>query len=193
MPTATPAIALIALRMLAVKGPPSIYTKPFAMTLPWLVRFMVQSQHKHYLHNAQHLVALTKHTNKSWHNLLHDSDCEDMFKPVGWLRLFEKEASFNANANVRQMMQHSGTAFESLDSSQIHDLEPKLSAIFKHGCFQQDCHFITNPQPLLQNFTQHFVSHGGELKIAQVQYISLHDRKLWLKKPVKHCCLQSLF
>ena len=156
VPTATPGIAFSALKMLGAKGPLSISAWHLGSTAPWLVRFMLQSKEANYQRNAKHLFALTENANASWKNLLRDTQCDDMFKSVGWLRLFETSASFAANASSRQLMERCGAGFEILDSNQIQDLEPQLAPIFKHGFFQQDCHFISNPQRMLQELTEHF-------------------------------------
>ena len=180
VPTATPGIAFSALKML-LNGPLSISPKHLLSTLPWLIRFLNQSREHHYSHNAKHLVALTEHATDSWHKLLDNTDCAEMFKAVGWLRLFESTASFNANASAREMMTRCGTDFEILDAQQVQELEPQLAPIFKHGCLQKDCHFISNPERMLAGLVEHFLQNGGELKIADVQDICLADQKISIR------------
>lgn len=178
VPTATPGIALSGLKMLLNNGPLSIHLASFPSLLPWLVRFLVQSSKRHYQYNAKQLVSLTQQASSSWQTLLdpqqmQHSACQNLFKSVGWLRLFESSATFNANLAARNLMQECGTDFSILSSDEIYQLEPNLNKIFKHGFFQSDCHFIANPEKMCQLLTAHFIENGGQLQIAEVGEIGV--------------------
>jgi len=175
VPTSTPGIIGNALKMLKPGGPLSISPTYLPKLLPWLIRFTLQSSEKNYQRNALHLVALTKHATNSWQKLLKNTDSADMFKAVGWLRLFETSQAFNANASSRQLMTDLGTPYQTLSFDEIYDLEPNLARIFQHGFYQPDCHFISNPQRMLQSLTEHFVANGGQFKVAEVTDIKVKE------------------
>ena len=177
VPTATPGIIGSALKMLKPGGPLSISPTYLPQLLPWLIRFTWQSREQNYQRNALHLVALTKHATNSWQTLLKNTESADMFKAVGWLRLFETSQAFNANASSRQLMTEHGTPYQTLNSDEIYDLEPNLARIFQHGFYQQDCHFISNPERMLQSLTEHFVANGGEFKVAEVTNIKVKEQQ----------------
>ena len=178
IPTATPGIVVGGLKMLLNNGPLSIKLARFPSMLPWLVRFMLQSSARNYHYNAKKLVSLTSRATASWQALLDpqkfDSlDCQNLFKNVGWLRLFETTAAFEANLSARKLIAECGTDFSILNYDEIYQLEPNLNKIFRHGFFQSDCHFITNPEKMLQLLTAHFIETGGSLEIADVREIGI--------------------
>ena len=188
VPTATPGIVSSALKMLKPGGPLSISPTHLPKLLPWLIRFTLQSSEKNYQRNARHLVALTKHATNSWQKLLNNTASTDMFKAVGWLRLFETNQAFNANATSRQLMTDLGTPYQTLSFDEIYDLEPNLARIFQRGFYQPDCHFISNPQRMLQSLTEHFSANGGEFKIAEVT-----DIKVKLQQVVIETTSQDIY
>ena len=189
IPTATPGIALSAMKMLMSNGPLAIDLASLPRLLPWLVRFVIQSSERNYQHNAKALVSLTKQATKSWQTLLdsqnfNDSECQNLFKNVGWLRLFETSATFNANLAARNLMQQCGTDFTILNADDIYQLEPNLNKIFKHGFFQADCHFVASPEKMCQLLTAHFIENGGQLQIADVREISVSNETSAASLPV---------
>jgi D-amino-acid dehydrogenase len=180
IPTATPGITFSALKMMLTNGPLSIKPSSAVSLLPWIAKFIMQSTDRNYHTNAQNLVALTQHASSHWQQLLKGTKCDAMFKQVGWLRLFETSAAFDANLSARNLMEQCNTAFETLNYDEIYQLEPNLNKIFKHGFFQKDCYFITEPEQMLQQLTQHFIECGGEFKIAQVNNIQPQEKQLKL-------------
>jgi len=189
IPTATPGIAISALKMLLTRGPLSMDVASVPHLLPWLVRFVIQSSQRNYQHNATALVSLTKQASQSWKTLLdshkfNDNECLNLFKDVGWLRLFETSATFNANLAARNLMQQCGTDFSILDADDIYQLEPNLNRIFKHGFFQSDCHFVSNPDKMCQLLSAHFIENGGQFQVVDVSEISVANGTVAGNQPV---------
>jgi len=189
IPTATPGIALSAIKMLLSNGPLSIDLASVPHLLPWLVRFVIQSSERNYQYNAKALVSLTKLATQGWKTLLdpqnfNDGQCLQLFKNVGWLRLFETTATFNTNLAARNLMAQCGTDFSILNTDDIYQLEPNLKPIFKHGFFQADCHFVTNPEKMGQLLSAHFIENGGQLEIADVREISISNANGSANQPI---------
>ncbi|MFT5706716.1 MAG: glycine/D-amino acid oxidase-like deaminating enzyme [Oceanospirillaceae bacterium] len=181
LPTATPGIILNALKMLISKGPLSISPRHIPSLTPWLIKFVLQSSQKNYQHSATHLHALTAQASSSWQQLLSSTDCSDLFKNTGWLKLYETTKCFNQNLAARELMKQKGTHFEVLNATEIQDIEPNLASIFKHGVLQADCYFITNPERMLQQLTSHFIANGGVFNTIEVTDINLSKNRPEIK------------
>ncbi len=180
MPSATPGILFDVLKMLGKKGPLSIHPQYIHRILPWLVRFINQSRSSLFQQNANDLHAITQHANSSWHHLLKNTSCESLLKPVGWLKVYEKQQTFDATALARHVMNELSVPFEILSADQLHELEPNLAPLYKYSIFQRDAHHITNPERMVQGLADHFVANGGEIKITEVSAVNYIDNHIEL-------------
>lgn len=180
MPSASPGILLDALKMLGKKGPLSIHPQYIHRILPWLIRFFNQSRPSVFHQNSNDLHAITQHANTSWHQLLKNTSCESLLKPVGWLKVYEKQQTFDATAFARRVMSELDVPFEILSADELHELEPNLAPIYKHSIFQRDAHFISNTERMIQGLADHFVDNGGEIKITEVSAVNPIGSKIKL-------------
>ncbi len=95
VPTAMPGILYDVMRMAVQPLPPlSIRLAYFHKILPWLLRFIWQSRSVAASNNATHLHTLTKHAVDSWNQLVDDTALAPFVEEAGWLKVYEKEASF---------------------------------------------------------------------------------------------------
>ncbi len=169
MPSATPGIARQALGMMGATGPLSIRPRHAPHLLPWLLRFVRESQSTHFEQHARHLHALTAHANASWTELLQHTDGGELIRQCGWLKVYEHQRSFEATALSLHTMRSLGVPYEKLNGHQIRALEPALSPRFQYGMYQSDAHAISDPEAMLQRLVAAFVALGGTLRIAEVR------------------------
>jgi D-amino-acid dehydrogenase len=175
VPTAMPGILYDVMRMAAQPLPPlSIRPAYFHKLLPWLLRFIWQSRSVAASNNATHLRALTEHAVDSWHQLVDGTAIAPFVEEAGWLKVYEKEASFADTAKARKLMDETGTNYEVLGRSKINDLEPNLAPIFNFGFYQKDCLRIVNPHKLVNSMVDLLLSCGGQFKQFYVERIE-HD------------------
>ena len=177
VPTAMPGIIFDVMRM-AVQplSPLSIRAEYFHKIFPWLLRFIWQSRSVAVSKNATHLRALTKHAVDSWHQLVDDTALAPLVEEAGWLKVYEKEASFADTAKARKLMDEAGTSYEVLGRREISDLEPNLAPIFNFGFYQKDCLRLVNPHKLVNSMVDLMVSRGGQFKQFDVERIQ-HEGK----------------
>ena len=177
VPTAMPGIIFDVMRMAAQPlAPLSIRSAYFHKLLPWLLRFIWQSRSVAVSKNATHLRALTKHAVDSWHQLVDDTALAPLVEEAGWLKVYEKEASFADTAKARKLMDEAGTSYEVLGRREISDLEPNLAPIFNFGFYQKDCLRLVNPHKLVNSMVDLMVSRGGQFKQFDVERIQ-HEGK----------------
>lgn len=185
VPTAMPGIIFDVMRM-AVQplSPLTIRAEYFHKILPWLLRFMWQSRLSAASKNAIHLRALTEHAVDSWHQLIDDTALAAFVEEAGWLKVYEKEASFAATAKARKLMNETGTSYEVLGRSEISDLEPNLAPIFNFAFYQKDCLRIVNPNKLVNGMVDLLISRGGKFKKFEVKSIEHENNAVNLSGPL---------
>jgi len=175
-PTAMPGILLDALRMFTQPLPPlSIRAAYLPRILPWLIRFVVESQPSRVSRNAENLHALTRHAVKGWRQLTDNTKLTSLLDDNGWLKVYESRRSFDATANARELMDRLGTPYELLSGQEIQDIEPNLAPIFSHGILQRDSLGIINPQKMIQGMVDLFTSGGGAYRQFDVQAININN------------------
>ncbi len=180
MPSATPGILFDVVKMLGAKGPVSINPQYIHRIVPWLIRFINQSRPSLFQQNSIDQHAITQHANTSWHHLLKNTSCESLLKPVGWLKVYEKQQTFDATALARRVMSELSVPFEILSADQLRELEPNLAPLYKHSIFQRDAQHISNPERMIQGLADHFVANGGEIKITEVRAVNHIDNHIKL-------------
>ena len=177
VPTAMPGILYDVIRMSVQPLPPlSIRPAYFHKILPWLLRFIWQSRSVAASNNAAHLHTLTKHAVDAWHQLVDDTALAPLVEEAGWLKVYEKAASFVDTAKARKLMDEAGTSYEVLGRREISDLEPNLAPIFNFGFYQKDCLRLVNPHKLVNSMVDLMVSRGGQFKQFDVERIQ-HEGK----------------
>lgn len=185
VPTAMPGILYDVMRMAVQPLPPlSIRPAYFHKILPWLLRFIWQSRSAAASNNATHLRALTEHAVDSWQQLVDDTALAAFVEEAGWLKVYEKKASFAETAKARKLMDEIGTSYEVLGRSEISDLEPNLAPIFNFGFYQKDCLRIVNPHKLVNSMVDLMVSRGGEFKEFEVDSIEHKSNSVNLSGPL---------
>jgi D-amino-acid dehydrogenase len=180
-PTAMPGVLFEGIRMMAqAESPVSIHPAYLFKLAPWLFRFILQSRPSAVTKNASYLHALSQHAVASWQQLIKRSELSSLFRSTGWLKVYESQKSFASASKSRELMDQLGTPYELLNAAQIHDLEPALAPIFKHGFYQQDSLSISNPERLVKGMVKQFVDSGGVYKQFAVAQIAVNDNGIEL-------------
>ncbi|MDX1738115.1 MAG: FAD-dependent oxidoreductase, partial [Alphaproteobacteria bacterium] len=142
-------------------GPLTIRWPHLPALIPFLGRMILESHPSRYRQNAKALNQLTNLAVPEWNKLIKNTKSEDLIRPVGWLKVFESEASFNTyGKSVIESCKQFGVRCEALNIDELRQLEPHLSSAFKHGILQPDSSFVTNPQKLLNQLTERFIDAG---------------------------------
>ncbi|MDX1739002.1 MAG: FAD-dependent oxidoreductase, partial [Alphaproteobacteria bacterium] len=156
-------------------GPLTIRWPHLPALIPFLGRMILESHPSRYKQNAKALNQLTNLAVPEWNKLIKNTKSEDLIRPVGWLKVFESDASFNTYGNsVIESCKQFGVRCEALNEDELRQLEPHLSSAFKHGILQPDSSFVTNPQKLLNQLTERFIDAGGILTRKNIQRIEPH-------------------
>ncbi|MCF6318580.1 MAG: FAD-binding oxidoreductase [Proteobacteria bacterium] len=175
-PTAMPGVIFDAVKMLGKPlSPLSIRAAYLFKISPWLLRFAFQSKESAVNANAKHLYTISQYAVESWKQLTNNTSLSALLRATGWLKVFETDQSFNNAKQTLALMDKFNSPYEILNTNQIHDLEPNLAQIFKHGFYQEDSISILNPEKLVKGMVDLFVSRGGTYQQFAVNEIAWKD------------------
>ena len=86
---------------------------------------------------------------------------EDLVRPVGWLKVYSSQQSFDKTTHEREVMGRRGVNIDVLGADEIRQLEPGLSPRFTHAWHQPDNGFVTSPLKLTEAYYAKFKALGG--------------------------------
>ncbi len=150
--------------LLDPQGPLIVRWSYLPRALPWLFDLVRASRPRQVERISIALAALNSRAEKPWRELSRLCGAEDLLRPVGWLKVYEKAENFEATRAERDLMTRRGCRFEVLSADELRQLEPNLAPHFRWGLFQPDAHFLLDPHVMTSRFAQTFLQRGGEIR-----------------------------
>lgn len=129
--------------------------------VPWLMRFLAASTPGRVEEISKHLWALSKDAMAAHKTLIDLAGAHDIVRPVGWLKVYSSQASFDKTADERLVLARRGVNFEVLNRDELRQLEPGLSPTFTHAYHQPDNGFVSQPIKLTEAYFKRFRDLGG--------------------------------
>jgi D-amino-acid dehydrogenase len=154
-------------------GPLTIRWSYLFKIMPWLIRFMRETQAERVTHNAKALKVLSDTAVADWLDLMEETKLNHLIKDVGWLKVYESDACFHETRAARDLMAQQGTPVDVLNVAELRDLEPHLSHIFKHAIYHSKSRFLLNPEKIVHGIADAFKQAGGEIVISEIH--TLHQ------------------
>nr|WP_246484151.1 FAD-dependent oxidoreductase [Marivibrio halodurans] len=143
-------IAALPRMLLDPKSPLSIRWRYLPRLTPWLMRFLNESRPSRVRRNADAIWQLGAGAVDAWRAQVRGTAAEDMLRPVGWLKVYESEASFEAARPGLERYRARGTAVEYFDRDSLRQLEPNLAPLFARGALHADALFALNPRRVVE-------------------------------------------
>lgn len=140
---------------------------------PWLMRFLAASTPSRVEDISKHLWALSKDAMTAHKTLIDLSDAHDIVRPLGWLKVYSSQASFDKTADERAVKTRRGVTIEILNAEELRQLEPALSPRFTHGAFEPDNGFVSQPVKLTEAYFNRFRDLGGTWVAEKVRRFKL--------------------
>ncbi|NQW10422.1 MAG: FAD-binding oxidoreductase [Alphaproteobacteria bacterium] len=128
---------------------------------PWLLRFLAASTPGRVEEISKHLWALSKDAMAAHKTLIDLSGAHDIVRPVGWLKVYSSQASFDKTADERAVKTRRGVNIEILSADELRQLEPGLSPRFTHAAYEPDNGFVSQPVKLTEAYFKRFRDLGG--------------------------------
>jgi len=128
---------------------------------PWLMSFRAWSRPARIRETAAVMRPFFARAVDEHAALMAESGAEHYLRRTGWLKLYRKEASFDANAAERDLAGRYGIAFRTMDADGARALEPALAAVFRRAVFWETTASISNPLAVTQAYARRFAALGG--------------------------------
>ncbi len=169
VPVATPGALRQVPRMLfAADSPVSIRWAYAAQIAPWLFRFVKASRQAQVDHAVDSLAQLLARAKPAHLALAASVDAAHLIRQVGWLKVFQTEASLRRAMPDFDRMQAKGVVCRQLDRDALAACEPQLAKIFVRGVLHDDCAQIEDPQAYVNRLGEEFLRNGGRLVKSEV-------------------------
>ncbi|MGD8810157.1 MAG: FAD-binding oxidoreductase [Gammaproteobacteria bacterium] len=173
MPSSTPGLVKRIPRMLMDPASPLVLQWQYVpRLLPWLAGFLANSSRARVERNCMSTAQLFRHVMDAYDTIIREVGCGDLIQATGSLKLFESEASFQASAFERAMMDRCDCRYDVLGSDEIRQLEPNLAPIFERALFIPDSRNILSPARLVEAIASSVRSRGGKFERAHVRNVA---------------------
>jgi len=146
LPQSTPGIVFKALRMLFdPRSPLKLDWARWPHYARWLFDFIGHGHRDAVGPIIDALHALNSATRECWIDLADDIGAADLLAHTGYLHVYSEEATFEAGAWERGLMQERQVRFDVLDRGELLSLEPGIGPGFRHAVFQRDALAMRDP------------------------------------------------
>lgn len=149
-------------------GPLTVRWQYLPRLAPWLIRFAASSRPARVEAISCALASLVGNAVEAWDDLVRDTRGDRFISSRGWIHGFETEAAFAAVQPVIELRRRRSVRVEILSPQQLHDLEPGIAPIFRHGIHLPDTAFVTSPLGMVRALADAFVAAGGRLAQQRV-------------------------
>lgn len=135
----------------------------------WFWHFLEASRSSRVEEISKHLWALSRDAMAAHRRLIDFTKAHDIVRPVGWLKVYSSQQSFERTAAERAVMARRGVNFDILTADEIRQLEPGLSPRFTHAYHQPDNGFVSQPIKLTEAYFAKFRELGGIWEAERVR------------------------
>jgi D-amino-acid dehydrogenase len=136
---------------------------------PWMIRFLRAGTPRRVEEISRALEPLVSRALDHHQDLLRRTRIDGIVKPVGWLKVYESERSFQGSAYERGVMERRGRPFDVLNEDEIRQLEPALARRFQRAVFQPESNFVADPGGLVAGYADCFAAAGGRFMQSPVR------------------------
>jgi D-amino-acid dehydrogenase len=136
---------------------------------PWLIHFLLAARRARVEAIADALQPLVAVAYEAHRELTVLSGADSLVRPVGWLKVYETEAAFDATRYDRDLMTAHGVRLEILNPDEIRQLEPSLARCYVKGVYEPVSSCVASPYQLVQAHAAHFQRLGGNIAQERVR------------------------
>ena len=95
------------------------------------------------------------------------ADASQLLRPTGWIKVFRTEAKRDEEVrNAQHWHREFDVAYEVLDPTRLHELEPNLAATLVGGIWYTQSHSVGDPNALVMAYARYFERLGGRFMIG---------------------------
>lgn len=152
-------------------GPLTVRWSYLPKALPWLLRFIANSNLGQVERAADALRALIKPTQECYEDLAQHANCSELIRRSPFLVAYESEQSYRGDALGWRLRRERGVVTEEMDAAGIRKLVPQLAPIYVRGVLVPNQGYVANPERLTKALAAQFQKDGGTLLQRKVMDI----------------------
>jgi len=149
-------------------SPFKVRIRDMPQTLPWIVRFLLNSKASKVNYIAEHPAALTHLAYEAYTPLLHDADLTRLLSAGETLKVFDNKADLQADPAYWALRDMHGFATKILTNGEVQELEPDLSPALKAGVLLSGQRHFLDLSGLVENLVGLFTANGGQYLKGEV-------------------------
>jgi glycine/D-amino acid oxidase-like deaminating enzyme len=149
-------------------GPLTVRWSYLPKALPWLLRFIANSNSTQVAHAADALRALIKPTQECYEDLARRAGCSELIRRSPFLVAYESEQSYLKDAFAWKLRRERGVVTEELDAAGVRKLVPQLAPIYDRGLLVPGQGYVANPERLTKALATQFQKDGGTILTRKV-------------------------
>jgi len=124
------------------------------------------------IHALYQLIERSTELHQQWAG---DSECQQLLRPIGWLKLYQQQASFTKSKYERAILEQYDIATHVLDKKQLDQFEPALKPIYMQGLHIEEALSVASPSDLAKCYFDQFTGLGGEFIQTTVKHIDREE------------------
>lgn len=164
LPLARPDVLRGAFRMLADPlGPLHVNWSSLPSLLPWFARFATAAMPSAVDRGTNVLASLLREAVPAWERLTGSDGNARLFKPQGYLTLFESPRSARAATTENRLLKDHGILFQVLNSADIRERVPALTMKMCAGRYHPAATYAVEPFDVVRHLGRLFAVDGGEI------------------------------
>ncbi len=156
-------------------GPLIVRWSYFPKALPWMLRFIANSNRNQVENASRALRAIIQDTLGAYDVLVRNAGCADLIRRSPYLVAYETEESLRGDAFAWKLRGERGTVTEEVDAAGIQRLVPQLAHNYQRGVLVPDQGYVTNPERLVKALAVQFQKDGGTILQRKVLDIEVGD------------------
>lgn len=120
------------------------------------------------IHALYQLIERSTELHQQWASA---SERQQLLRPIGWLKLYRQQASFEKSKYERAILEQYDIATTLLDNTKLAAFEPALKPIYMHGLHIEEALSVASPSELAKCYFDQFIALGGEFIEASVNHL----------------------
>jgi glycine/D-amino acid oxidase-like deaminating enzyme len=154
-------------------GPLTIRWTYLPKAAPWLLRFLAASTPKRVEHIADALRPLLNQTFEAYQPLVSHAGVSDLVRRSGYVVVYEKRASYTADALAWKLRRERGVIVEELDETGIKERMPQLAGRYEIVLYLPEQGFVANPERLTKSLAAQLQRDGGTVLQREIRDIEV--------------------
>ncbi len=165
-------------------GPLKIRLGHLPKALPWFMHMARNALPDRVRAITEARAALCLRTLADHEQLLADAGASDLLIKTDGITIYPSEASYRADAHVRDVREQYGYQCRRLSPGEVHELEPDITRDIVCGSTSGGMYRVVNPATVVERIADHVRSRGGEVLTDEVVSIA-HDGNKALEVTLK--------